>query len=166
MFGYAKTGAIIILLIITSHLSKKWMYLLWNGIFIYVLLDDALLIHERLGRAVAGPSSSTWAWDMGQLAVWVLVSMILLAIVVGSLVRSSGRDRTNGILLLVILCGLGFFAVVMDLVHANSRSWFRGANLLFNVIEEGGEQLMLSLAVALTVLIQRNKLRDDQYLTL
>jgi len=161
MFGYAKSLAVVALLISTYRLSRKWMYSIWAGVFAYVMLDDALLIHERLGRAVAGPSSSDWAWDMGQLAVWILVGLILLVITVGSLVRSSGQDRTNGVLLLVALLALGFFAVAVDLAHVIFRASFPGAHQLFTVIEEGGEQVVLSLAVALAVLIRRSKRKDD-----
>jgi len=156
MFGYAKLAVLIALLIATCRLSRKSIYAIWAGVFAYVLLDDALLIHERLGRAVAGPSGSTWAWDMGQLAVWILTAVILLAITVTALARSSGQDRTNGILLLVAVAALGFFAVIIDLVHVIARSWFRGSNLLFTVLEEGGEQLVLTLALGLAVLILRS----------
>jgi hypothetical protein len=157
MFGYAKTTILVALLIIACRLSGKSIYAIWAGVFTYVILDDALLVHERLGRAVAGPSSSTWAWDMGQLVVWVLVGMILLAIAVTGLARSSGRDRTNGVLLLLALAALGFFAVIIDLVHVIARSWFRGSNLLFTVLEEGGEQLVLTLVLALAVQILRSQ---------
>ena len=160
MFGYAKAAAVVALLIATHCQSRKWMYSIWAGVFAYVLLDDALLIHERLGRALAGPSSSDWAWDLGQLAVWLAVGMVLLAITVASLVRSAGQDRTNGGLLLVALLALGFFAVGVDLVHVVFRTSFPGANQLFTVIEEGGEQLVLTLAVALAVLIRRSQRRS------
>ena len=161
MFGYAKVIAVVALLIWAHRLSRKRMYSVWAGVFAYVVLDDALLIHERLGRAVAGPSRSDWAWDMGQLAVWIAVGLVLLAITVASLVRSSGQERTNGVLLLVALLALGFFAVAVDFAHVISRASFTGASQVFTVIEEGGEQVILSLAVALAVLIRRSKRRTD-----
>ena len=165
MFGYLKMASIVVLLLGTYGLSEKRMYSIWAGIFAYVLLDDALLIHERLGRAVAGPSGSTWAYDMGQLVVWILVGIFLLAISIGALVLSSGQNRTNGILLLGTLLALGFFAVLVDLVHVIVQSWFRGADLLFTVIEEGGEQLVLSLAVAVALLIRRSERKKSPLLT-
>jgi hypothetical protein len=160
-FGYAKALAVVALLISAHRLSSKWMYSVWAGVFAYVVLDDALLIHERLGRALAGPSSSDWEWDMGQLATWGVVGLALLAITVASLVRSSGQERTNGVLLLATLLALGFFAVAIDLAHVLFRASFTGASQVFTVIEEGGEQLVLSLAVALTALIRRRKRRSS-----
>ena len=160
-FGYAKALAAAALLIWTHRLSGKWIYSVWAGVFASVVLDDALLIHERLGRALAGPSSSDWEWDMGQLAIWVVVGLPLLAITVASLVRSSGQERTNGVLLLATLLALGFFVVAIDLAHVLLRASFTGASQVFTVIEEGGEQLVLSLAVALTVLIRRSKRRSS-----
>jgi hypothetical protein len=157
MVGYIKIAALIAILIMTWARSRASIYAIWAGVFTYVLLDDALLIHERLGRAVAGPSSSSWAWDMGQLVVWVLIGMLLLAIAVKGLAPASGRHRINGILLLLAVAALGFFAVIVDLVHVIGRSWFRGSNLLFTVLEEGGEQLVLNLTLGLAVLILRGQ---------
>jgi hypothetical protein len=99
---------------------------------------------------------------MGQLVVWILMGMVLLAISIGALVRSSGQDRTNGILLLSTLLALGFFAVAVDLVHVTVKPWFRGADLLFTVIEEGGEQLVLSLAVAVALLIRLSEHKETR----
>ena len=94
---------------------------------------------------------------MGQLAVWILVGTIVAATTIGILARSTGHHRTNGILLLAVLLALGFFAVAIDLVHVVFHSWFRGADQLFTVMEEGGEQLVQSLTVAIALLIQRSE---------
>lgn len=157
MFGYLKLASIVALLLAVYLRAKARMYWIWGIMFTYVLMDDALLIHERLGRAIAGPSGSMWAYDMGQLVVWILVGMILLAISIGALVRSSGQHRANGMLLLGSLLALGFFAVGVDLAHVIFKTWLQGADLLFTVIEEGGEQLVLSLTVAITLLIHRSE---------
>ena len=65
MFGYVKLASVVVLLFATYGRSKNRVYLIWAAVFAYVLLDDALLIHERLGHAIAGPSAAdelgTWA---------------------------------------------------------------------------------------------------------
>jgi hypothetical protein len=54
-----------------------------------------------------------------------------------------------------MLAVLALFAVVADMVHVMQMSAFRGANTLFNMIEDGGEQVTLSLICGLAILIRR-----------
>lgn len=129
---------------------------MWAGLFAYVLLDDALLLHQRLRDAFDDHSHST----TGQVAAWILVGMLVLATIAGVVARSSGDDRTNSVLLLTALAALGFFAVAVDLVHVIFHSWFRGGDQLFTVMGKGGEQLAQSLTVALAVLIWRSKSQE------
>lgn len=156
MFSYLKLTSVVALLIATFRHSKEQSYLVWAGLFAYVLLDDALLLHQRLRDAFDDHSHST----TGQLAAWILVGMLVLAMTAGVVARSSGDDRTNSVLLLTALAALGFFAVAVDLVHAVFHSWFRGGDQLFTVMEEGGEQLVQSLTVAIAVLIWRSKRQE------
>lgn len=48
---------------------------------------------------------------------------------------------------------LALFAVVADMAHEVLRNAFRGANDLFTLIEDGGEQITLSLICGLAILI-------------
>lgn len=50
---------------------------------------------------------------------------------------------------------LVLFAVVADMAHVAVIGTFRGADLLFTVIEDGGEQITLALICGLAVLIRR-----------
>jgi hypothetical protein len=51
---------------------------------------------------------------------------------------------------------LALFAVVIDMAHVVLRGSFRGADDLFIVIEDGGEQFTLSLTCGLAILIHRD----------
>jgi hypothetical protein len=155
IYGYVKLTAVAVLLVMTFGLSKGRIYLVWAAVFTYVLLDDALLFHQRLRDALGAHSHSTW--NIGQLAVWFLVGMIVLVTTLGTLALSSGHDRTNGILLFAMLLALGFFAVAVDQVQGVFHASFRGADQLFTVMEEGGEQLVQSLTVAIALLSLRSK---------
>jgi hypothetical protein len=156
IFGYLKLTTVFALLIATFGRSREQPYLIWAGLFAYVLLDDTFLLHQRLRDAFDAHSHST----SGQVAAWILVGMLVLAMTAGVVARSSGDDRTNSVLLLTALAALGFFAVAVDLVHAIFHSWFRGGDQLLTVLEEGGEQLVQSLTVAIALLIWRSKRQE------
>ena len=72
------------------------------------------------------------------------------------MVRSPREDRRNGLLLLAALAVLALFAVVADMTHVVLRRAFRGADDLFTVIEDGGEQITLTLMCGLAILIRRD----------
>jgi hypothetical protein len=48
-YQHLKEGSIVALLIYHSFKIKKIDYLPWGLLFLYVLLDDALMVHEKLG---------------------------------------------------------------------------------------------------------------------
>jgi len=110
-------------------------------------LEEALALRRFDGLMRIGP---------GQLLVWAIVGFPLLAVAVAAVVRSPEEDRRNGILLMGALAVLVLFAVGIDMVHVLLRRAFRGANELFILIEDGGEQIILSLILCLVILICRD----------
>ena len=161
MFGYLKSMLIVFLLILVLQMRKRLIYLAFLLIFAFVLLDDALQVHERLGLRIEEALALQrfdvlMRIDPGQLLVWTMIGVPLLAFTVAALVRSPEEDRRNGILLMGALAVLALFAVGVDLAHVVLKRAFRGANDLFIVIEDGGEQIALSLICCLMILIRRD----------
>jgi hypothetical protein len=162
MFGYLKLAIIVSLLISIRQKWQRPIYLALILIFTVALLDDALRLHERLGNGIAdalalqsfaGPMSL----QFGELIVWTILGVFLLAGARAGFVRSPQEDRSNGLLLMGAFAVLVLFAVIADLVHVLMKHEFRfrGGDLLFTVIEDGGEQITLSLTCGLALLIHR-----------
>ncbi len=162
MFGYLKMTFIVSALILIRGKRQRPIYLALILIFTVALLDDALQLHERLGRgivdalaleALAGRMSP----QFGELIVWTILGVFLLASARAGFVRSPQEDRSNSLLLMGAFAVLMLFAVVADLAHVVVQHEFKfpGADLLFTVIEDGGEQIALTLTCSLAVLIDR-----------
>jgi hypothetical protein len=161
MFGYLKLMLILFLLISIPRVWKRPIYLAFTLIFVFVLVDDAFQVHERGGMRIAEaldlqPFLGLRPIDPGELLVWTMVGVPLLAAAAFAIVRSPKEDRANGLLLLGALAVLALFAVVTDMAHVVLRGAFWGANDLFTVIEDGGEQFTLSLTCGLAILIRRD----------
>jgi hypothetical protein len=163
VFGYLKMALIIAVL---SLIRRKWQrptYLALILIFTVALLDDALQLHERVGHGIADvlalQSFAGWmSPHLGELIVWAIFAIFLLAAARAGFVRAPQEDRSNSLLLMGAFAVLLLFAVVVDLVHVlvKYQLSFRGGDFLFTVIEEGGEQVTLSLTCGLAVLIHRD----------
>jgi hypothetical protein len=161
MFGYLKTMLILSLLISIPRVWKRPIYLVFILIFALVLVDDAFRVHEKGGMRIAEaldlqPFGGLRPIDPGELLVWTAVGVPLLAAAVFAVVRSPKEDRRNGLLLLAALAVLALFGGVIDMAHVVLRGSFRGADDLFIVIEDGGEQFTLSLTCGLAILIRRD----------
>jgi hypothetical protein len=160
IFGYGKTLIVLYMLVSIRTKYRPPIYLALIAIYTFVLLDDALHLHEVLGRGVAyaldlQPFAGLRARDVGELIVWTIFGVPLLALTLAAFVRSPPADRANGLLLLAALALLALFAVVADMAHVLMMDAFRGADLLFIVIEDGGEQIALTLTCAVAILIRR-----------
>jgi hypothetical protein len=159
-FGYLKSVVILASLISIPQLWSRPVYLAFIAIFAFVLVDDALQLHEEFGVHIAAaldlqPSLGLRARDPGELLVWILAGIPLLGAAVFAIVGSAEEDRRNGILLIAGLTVLALFAVVADMAHVVLRMAFQGANDLITLIEDGGEQITLSLICGLAILIHR-----------
>jgi hypothetical protein len=158
IFGYIKILVIIITLASINKVWKRPVYLTFIVVFVFVLADDALQLHERFGERIAvtlefGPWGGLRARDPGEMLVWAAAGIPLLGAAAFALVRSPEQDRRNGLLLIAGLAVLALFAVVADMAHVALGSAFRGAYDLLTLIEDGGEQITLSLICGLAILI-------------
>lgn len=158
--GYGKMLLVVGLLATLPANKERSVYLSFAVLFIFALLDDSLMMHETLGQPIADalalrPSAGLRPADLGELVFWVGAGLLLSGVAAIGLVKARGRDRANGLLLLGALATLTMFAVGVDMAHVVVEHAFRGSGLLFTVIEEGGQQIILSLSCGLAVLIRR-----------
>jgi hypothetical protein len=80
-YQYLKMYWIVLLLVGVSIRRGKLSYLSWALLFVYLLLDDSLLFHERLGSMVASrlgytPVLNLRAQDFGELTVVAAAGLV------------------------------------------------------------------------------------------
>lgn len=155
IFGYLKSLLIASLLVSIPQVWKRPIYLSFLLIATFIFLDDALQLHERTGWHIEN-TLVLMRENPGQLLFWAITGVPLLGFAVVAIVKSPEEDRRNGILLLGALMALAVFAVGVDFVHVILKRAFVGADNLFTAIEEGGEQIALSLTCCLAILIRRD----------
>lgn len=149
---YFEFAWLVILVGIYALEHRSWQVAMWLPAFAYFLADDALMIHERLGRRLAdayglqetlGPQGL----ELGQHLVSGLAGILLLIPLVAGYVRGRPSSRWIYRGFLVLVGVLLFFGIVVDGLHVllieNPR---RGDWLGF--IEDGGEMLAASAMVA------------------
>lgn len=162
MFQYAKWLWIIILLGYISKIRRSFRYVTWAGVFTFLLLDDALKLHEKVGNYIAGyfdfPSlSNIELYAVGQFVYSALAGIIMLCLVTLAYVKGEQvfKKVSQDILLLVLI--LVFFGVGVDLLHTFMELG-RGVSFILVVVEDGGEMVATSLILWYVFLIA---IRDE-----
>jgi hypothetical protein len=146
IYQYVKIGSSAILLFLIGQKNKKQIYLVLSFIFIYLLFDDALRIHEIVGGEIIGgflqsmfSSKKDGGYHLGQIVYAVPVLIILLSVILKFFPKKNQPDYRNIKILLVLLCLLAVFAVGMDSLQSSFE--FKGSRIL----EDAGEMLIVSI---------------------
>lgn len=153
-FQYLKEALITAMLGILASRHRSVLFAAWAFLFAYLLLDDSVSVHERLGAwlaAVLGlqPALGLRAIDFGELLISGTVAGGF-ALLIGTLaVRSDARMRRLCLDYLQLLALLVFFGVFVDMLHVVAGGYGLPG---LGTLEDGGEMLAMSLITAYTFL--------------
>lgn len=151
-FQYLKEVSIAVMLGFLASRHRSALFAAWALVFFYLLLDDSLSVHERLGSWLAGvlgfqAALGLRAVDFGELLVSGVVAGGFVLLIATLALRSTARMRRLCVDYLQLLALLVFFGVVVDMLHVIGKDYgLRGLGLL----EDGGEMLAMSLITAYT----------------
>lgn len=147
IYQYIKELWICALLIFLGKSKRNPLFISWAFLFLYLLLDDSLGVHENLGSLIASLTSIQRAFglrpeDFGELAV----SLFFGGLIFGSIsllhLLSNPLDRQLSSFLfglLLVLIFFGLFLDMVDIVVYNSA----GIAIL-NPVEDAGEMIVMS----------------------
>ncbi len=169
VYQYLKFIWIAVLFLSLSMEKRVWHYLTWALFFTYLLLDDLLQIHERLGFGVAqlfGFESALGLRprDFGELMVSAIFGIFLLSLVTVAYRRGSMAFRMVSKDLALLVAGLVFFGVGIDMAHS-ALDFVPGLGFSFGVVEDGGEMLMTTLLLWYVILTKLRGESADAYLS-
>jgi hypothetical protein len=152
-YQYMKQFWIALCMVTVFVQRRQAPYLCWAGLFGFLLLDDAVQIHERVGYflgqrlglpAVFGLRPD----DFGELIVAAIVGGTLLLTLAVTLWRERGPALRISRDLFLLTAALGTCGVLLDMVHV--IVYFRAPALstVLALLEDGGEMLIVSALTA------------------
>jgi hypothetical protein len=153
-FQYIKLYWIILALAVLLWRTRAPVYAAWVVVFGYLLLDDALQIHEVVGNAVATylgyrARLGLRTADFGELTVTAVAGLLLLGLLAIGYLRSGPNARSASRDLLVLIAALAFFGVFVDVLH--QLAFTTRLDGLLGIAEDGGEMIVVSVACAYSV---------------
>ena len=122
------------------------MYLAWALVFTYLLVDDSMQAHERIGAWFADTLAlpevgSLRPVDIGELITSAIAGLVLLSFLTVSYLRASIDARHFARMLAMGIAGLVFFGIVLDMIHFEKGYLLDKA---MGAIEDGGEMIVMS----------------------
>ncbi|WP_243232570.1 hypothetical protein [Microbacterium sp. CIAB417] len=157
MLMYVKLGWITVLGILLARRRRTAVFGAIAAGSLLLLLEDALILHERIGwhlnegvldalPALAG--LGILSVQLGELLWLGVVGVTIVVLFVVSFLRAGPVDRRDALSIAVFFVAVGFFALVVDTAHSLFALGSPG-DLFFTVLEDGGELIALTPAVAL-----------------
>jgi hypothetical protein len=151
--GYAERFQYLQMLSLAAGLSwlatrwREWTLAAWAGLFGYLVFDDALQLHERIGRRIAAyldfpDALGLQAKDFGEMSAALLVGMVLLPPLIAGYFRAAPRTRAVARDLTVLLAALLTFGIGIDMLHSAAADTV--LNTPIALVEDGGEMLVMS----------------------
>ncbi len=149
VFQYLKEYWIAIMFCWLGFIKREWFYFAWSLLFVYLLADDSLVLHERLGAKVAEhfsyhPFLLIPAHDLGELSVFVISGAILFAIIGVAYYYGTADFRSVSRIMIKLTLLLVYFGVVIDMLHVMIDE----SSIIYTlagVIEDGGEMFVMSV---------------------
>ncbi len=160
IFNYLQATVCAALLFGAFVASGQRVHAAWALVFAFVVMDDAFSIHERIGfylgtTFVLPTLPGLRPRDTGELVAWGAAGAFLLPVLVWGFRNSSPEAVGFGGVFALTFALLVFFGVSVDMLHVAFGTAWPGANLLFMVVEDGGEMLAVALTCAAALLLYR-----------
>jgi hypothetical protein len=147
VFQYLKEFWIVVLLIVLAIRRASFLYLAWSLLFLYLLVDDSLRIHERLGGLIVSrfdihSGFGLRGQDFGELMVSSFFGTLLFLFIAAMHHVSDFSDKRISKSLFIMIALLVLFGVIIDMVDILFQQLM--ATSVFGIIEDGGEMVVMS----------------------
>jgi hypothetical protein len=151
IFQCVKAYWIALLFLLLAIKKQTFLYLAWSLLFVYLLLDDFMEIHETGGDSISKQFDFPSLFnlrpeDLGELAISIVASLFFLLLIAIGYRFSDSMGRQSSRYMIGMLFMLAFFGIVMDMLHIMSRSLsIEILEDFIALVEDGGEHLVMSV---------------------
>ncbi|GAP95459.1 hypothetical protein NIES2104_19810 [Leptolyngbya sp. NIES-2104] len=149
-FQYIKELWLVFSFAMLTRIRSNWLYGSLSLLCCYLFLDDLFLIHERVGEMIAlnfnfQPMFKLRAIDYGELIVNAIAGSFFAVLIGSSYWRGSRAFRQVCYRVLVLLGGVVFCGIVLDVLHIIVTTLYPRLYSAFDLLEDGGEMLFMSV---------------------
>lgn len=146
LLSYLNAAVASALFCLAAIFSRKAAYLTISGIMLFIMIDDAAMVHEQVGDFLAQaldlkPVFGLSPDDFAELFYFFGFGLFAFGILVISYFKTDAEARKYIIGFIMLMGLLAVFVVLIDIVHSITAR--------FGGIEDGGEMIVLSMIAGL-----------------
>lgn len=147
-YQYLKFLWLVLLTVHVAYRRGSPHFLAWSAVFLYMLADDSLQLHEHLGAALGGIlfPDLRLAATYGEFAFFVLAGLLLVGPLAWAWVRGDAFFRSASVVLAGLMAAMVVCGVAVDAVHS-LVPFGRALEFAIGLLEDGGEMVVASLLV-------------------
>ncbi len=160
IWNYGKLMLLCSTLVFLSVRLRRVSFSVMAFLFLLLFFDDYFEIHDRIGRAIGqkywlGPLEILGPQNQGETFVYLIIFLIALVLIWIVFATAQRQDRAFFESITVGIFVLGFFGVVVDVLHGFGNAFVNSAsgslryiiNNAFVLVEDGGELLAISICL-------------------
>jgi hypothetical protein len=144
-FEYLMSLTAAVCLLLCLQASHRPLYASLAALHLWLMLDNALQLHERMGARLEAALIAAGGPPLGESLVFAVI-MLVIALVVGvSLWRAPGAHRGVGLALIAAATPMAAFAAGVDLVHGRLATASPLLDETLILLEDGGELTLFAV---------------------
>jgi hypothetical protein len=146
-FQYIKLLWVVVLFLTFFTQKRQFLYLLYTGLFSYLLFDDSFEFHEAAGEYLAAAYDFPAVFglreqDLGELLVIGFFAVLFLTPIILLTLKSDQKTKWISVYTLVLILLLGIAGVAFDMVGIMIEG--EAISNVLDIFEDGGEMLVVS----------------------
>ena len=118
MMMYVEWAVVSALLFLVWRKLGDTAYVALAGVFLLILADDLVEIHEWTGLALAGNARRTRLEALGELVGFGVLAIMIIALLAMGWIHSGQRARLHMIVFVALIGFIAVFAVGIDFIHS------------------------------------------------
>jgi len=148
LFEYMMSADAAFLLLLCFFATRQAVYAALAGTHLWLLSDNALQLHERLGARLEVALASAGGPALGESLVFLTVMLAVAAAITLSVRSADAHHGPRGLALAAVAGAIAVFAVGVDLVHGRAPDGVPFLDQAFVLLEDGGELALFALNAA------------------
>jgi hypothetical protein len=170
IYQYIKEiGIVIAVSLLVFGKKELRSFIGWGILFIYILIDDALGIHELLGEQFEKfpdllPSIGLSNKDLGELVAYAVFGIIFSAVLIYGYFNTLKERSTDFQVLVILFVVLLFFGVFVDIFISSLFDNYVVGKAV-HIIEEAGEMIAVSMILWFVIGLYNSKSNMPQLIS-
>lgn len=150
-WGFVKLSIASTIMLILASIRRQTFFWGLSALLAVMLFSDGFELHEQINALIYPSLADSLDLKHVDLLTKLCLAGVPLSFILAGLYRSDAADRRQRLWLLTPVIALGFWVSIVDFLNSLFQQRFSAGRTIGNLIEEGGESLLITAILLSTV---------------